>query len=194
MTGDRRSPAEIEAAITAERARLANDLDHLQDRLSVEGIMDEVRLQVRAQINDVTQQVRGQVGTVTTEIATTLRDQFSTASTTVTRAAQRNPWPFAVVGAGLAWMAYSAAMPERAPKKPQIGMAPIKPATPAKPAHYDSSPADMAAVHLEREADLWAEAVLGTESNPIPPYDPEPTWARDEEALTLSRRDKNWSS
>ena len=47
MSDDHRKPAEIEAEIAAERARLSRDLDVLQERLTVEGLMDEVRLQVR---------------------------------------------------------------------------------------------------------------------------------------------------
>ncbi len=189
MNGDHRKPSEIEAEIAAERARLSSDLETLQDRLTVDGLMEEVRLQVRGQINELTAQLRGQVTTVTNGVAVTLRDQISTAGDSITRTARKNPWPFAVVGVGLAWMAISAAMPDRpAKKKPHIGMAPVKPATPAKVAHYDNSPADMAAAHLEETADVWAEGEIDSGSNPIPPYDAEPSWARDDDALTLSRR------
>lgn len=187
MTGDYRKPSEIEADIAAERARLSRDLETLQDRLTVEGLMDEVRLQVRAQIDDVTAQVRGQVGAVTTDVAAVLRDQIGAASDTVSRTAQKNPWPFAVIGLGLAWLAISAVTPDRGSKrKPRIGMAPVKPTTIPEQPHYDSSPADMAAARLERDADIWAGTVVA-ESQPIPPYDPAPTWARDDETLTLSR-------
>ena len=188
MSDDHRTPAQIEAEIVAERARLSRDLDVLQDRLTVEGLMDEVRLQVRSQINDVTAQVRGQVGQVANEVAVQLREQVGTAGQTVTKTAKDNPWPVAVIGLGLAWLAVSALKPARQAAKPKIGMAPVKPAVPSKPAQYDYSPADVAASHLEDDADQWAETVLGTGSNPIPPYDPEPTWARDPESLTTKRR------
>lgn len=190
MTADHRKPAEIEAEIAAERARLSNDLETLQGRLTMDGLMDEVRLQVRGQINELTAQVRGQVGTVTNDVAVTLREQVTVAGDTISRAARRNPWPFAVMGVGLAWLAVSAALPEQTPRKrkPRIGMAPVKPATQPMASHYDSSPADMAANRLERDADTWADSVIDAESQPIPPYDAEPTWARDDDALTLSRR------
>ena len=188
MTADHRKPAEIEAEIAAERARLSRDLDVLQERLTVEGLMDEVRLQVRSQINDVSAQVRGQVGQVANEVAVQLRDQVGTAGQTVARTAKENPWPVAVIGLGLAWLAASALKPAHRAAKPKIGMAPVKPAVPSKPAHYDYSPADMAAAHLEEDADQWAEAVLGTGSNPISPYDPEPAWARDPESVTTRSR------
>ncbi len=189
MTDDRRTPSEIEAEIAAERAKLSTDLETLQDRLTVDGLMDEVRLQVRGQIDAVTAQLRGQIGTVSNEVAVSLRDQIATTSRTVSRAASQNPWPFAVIGAGLAWLAISSAMPDRgARKRPRIGMAPIKRTVPVKPAAYDNSPADMAAARLEDEADDWAASVLDSGSNPIPPYDPEPTWARDDTTLTTSRR------
>ncbi|MFZ3582932.1 DUF3618 domain-containing protein [Loktanella sp. DJP18] len=188
MTGDYRKPSEIEADIAAERARLSRDLETLQDRLTVDGLMDEVRLQVRAQINDVTAQVRGQVGSVTSDVATVLRDQISTASDMVSRSARKNPWPFAVIGLGVAWLAISAVTPDRSngTRKPRIGMAPVKPATIPERHRYDTSPADAAAARLERDADVWAGTVV-PESQPIPPYDPEPTWARDDDKLTLSR-------
>ena len=188
MTGDYRKPSEIEADIAEERARLSRDLETLQNRLTVDGLMDEVKLQVRAQIDEVTTQVRRQFGAVSSDVAATLRDQIATASDTVSRTAQRNPWPFAVIGIGMAWLAISAVTPDRAPKrrKPRIGMAPIKRTTALAPHHYDASPADIAAARLEAEADTWAGTVIA-ESQPIPPYDPEPTWARDDDTLTLSR-------
>ncbi|SHF52413.1 Protein of unknown function [Loktanella atrilutea] len=189
MTDDRRSPTEIEAEIAAERAKLSHDLEALQDRLTVDGLMDEVRLQVRGQIDAVTAQLRSQIGTVSNEVAVNMRDQIATTGRTVSRVAAQNPWPFAVIGAGLAWLAVSTAMPDRgARKRPRIGMAPVKRTVPTKPAHYDNSPADMAASRLEHEADDWAASVLDTGSNPIPPYDPEPSWARDDDRLTTSRR------
>ena len=188
MTADTRKPAEIEAEIAAERARLSHDLETLQDRLTVDGLMDEVKLQVRAQIDEVTSQLRRQVGAVSSDVALTLRDQIGTASETVSRVARRNPWPFAVIGLGVAWLAVSAVTPDRGVRrKPRIGMAPVKVSTPEAPHHYDSSPADMAAARLEDEADRWAATVVTSSAQPIPPYDPEPSWARDDDTLTLTR-------
>ena len=189
MTGEYRKPSDIEADIASERARLSRDLDLLNDRLTVEGLMDEVKLQVRAQINDVTAQLRGQVGVVSRDVSLAMRDQISTASDTISRTAKRNPWPFAVVGLGLAWLAISAVTPDRpARKKPRIGMAPVKPATRPEVHHYDNSPADMAAAQLEGDADTWVENNFATQAQPIPPYDTEPAWARDDQDLTLRRR------
>ena len=190
MTADTRKPAEIEAEIALERARLGRDLDVLQNRLTVDGLMEEVKLQVRGQIDEVTAQLRGQVGIVTRDVSVVMRDQIATASETVSRTAQKNPWPFAVIGLGLAWLAISAVTPERAPrsKKPRIGMAPVKPATRPEVHHYDSSPADMAAAQLEGDADTWVENNFATQAQPIPPYDTEPAWARDDQDLTLRRR------
>lgn len=188
MTADYRKPSEIEADIAAERARLSRDLETLQDRLTVDGLMDEVKLQVRAQIDDVTTELRHQFSAVSGDVVATVRDQIAVAGETVGRTARRNPWPFAVIGLGAAWLAISVVMPDRGPKvrKPRIGMAPIKPSTVSGQPHYDTSPADMAAARLEAEADVWAGTVAA-ESHPIPPYDPEPTWARDDESLTLTR-------
>ena len=69
MTADTRKPAEIEAEIALERARLGRDLDVLQNRLTVDGLMEEVKLQVRGQIDEVTAQLRGQVGIVTRDVS-----------------------------------------------------------------------------------------------------------------------------
>ena len=187
MTAETRKPSEIEAEIAAERARLSRDLETLQDRLTVDGLMDEVKLQVRSQIDEVTSQLRRQFGTVSSDVAATLRDQISTAGETVSRTARRNPWPFAVIGLGAAWLAISTLTPDRGARKPRIGMSPVKPTPPVQSRHYDASPADMAAARLERDADRWAETVVSANANPIPPYDPEPTWARDDDALTLTR-------
>ena len=187
MTADHRKPAEIEAEIAQERARLSRDLETLQDRLTVEGLMEEVKLQVRGQIDEVTSQLRRQVGAVSSDVAVTLRDQIAAASDTVSRTARHNPWPFAVMGLGAAWLAISALTPDRGARKPRVGMSPIKPATPVSESRYDTSPADMAAARLERDADRWAATVVTPNANPIPPYDPEPRWARDDDSLTLTR-------
>ncbi|WP_394152011.1 DUF3618 domain-containing protein [Loktanella salsilacus] len=182
MTADTRNPKEIEAEIALERARLSRDLDVLQNRLTVDGLMEEVKLQVRGQIDEVTAQLRGQVGVVTRDVSLVMRDQIAVASDTVSRTAQKNPWPFAVIGLGLAWLAISAVTPERAPrnKKPRVGMAPVKPATRPEVHHYDSSPADMAAARLEDDADLWADRTLAAQARPVPAYDTDPLWARDD--------------
>jgi hypothetical protein len=185
MTADYRKPEEIEADIALERARLSRNLDVLQDRLTVDGLMEEVKLQVRGQIDEVTAQLRSQVGVVTRDVSVVLRDQITTASNTISRTAQKNPWPFAVVGLGLAWLAISAVTPDRATrKKPRIGMAPVKPATRPEVHHYDSSPADMAAAQLEDDAEVWAEVTLAAQARPVPSYDPEPAWARDDQDVT----------
>ncbi|UTH47878.1 DUF3618 domain-containing protein [Loktanella salsilacus] len=190
MTADTRKPAEIEAEIALERARLGRDLDVLQNRLTVDGLMEEVKLQVRGQIDEVTAQLRGQVGIVTRDVSVVMRDQIATASETVSRTAQKNPWPFAVIGLGLAWLAISAVTPERAPrsKKPRIGMAPVKPATRPEVHHYDSSPADMAAAQLEEDADVWADQALSAQARPVPAYDSDPLWARDDQDPNPRRR------
>ena len=187
MTAETRKPSEIEAEIAAERARLSRDLETLQDRLTVDGLMDEVKLQVRGQIDEVTSQLRRQFGAVSSEVAATLRDQIGAAGDTVSRTARQNPWPFAVIGLGAAWLAVSALSPDRGARKPRIGMAPVKKAQTPRPSHYDTSPADIAAARLERDADRWAETEVTANANPIPPYDPEPTWARDDDSLTLTR-------
>ena len=188
MIAEPRKPADIEAEIAAERSRLSRDLETLQDRLTVDGLMDEVKLQVRGQIDEVTSQLRRQFGAVSSDVAVTLRDQIASASETVSRTAKQNPWPFAVIGLGAAWLAISALTPDRGARKPHVGMAPVK-RTPigSTVSHYDSSPADMAAARLERDADRWADTVVSANANPIPPYDPEPTWARDDDQLTLTR-------
>lgn len=187
MTDERRTAAQIEAEIAAERARLGRDLDLLQDRLTVEGLMKEAQTQVRSQVDAVAAQVRGQVGDVANDVAVHLRDQIGTAGQAVSRAAKENPWPVAAIGLGLAWLAFSALKPARKAAGPKIGMAPIKPDQPVAPAVYDSSPADIAAAHLEEEADQWAAAVLDAGSQPIPPYDPEPSWAHDPDDPVVRR-------
>ncbi|SEM98608.1 Protein of unknown function [Loktanella fryxellensis] len=184
MTADYRTAKEIEAEIAAERAKLSGDLSMLQDRLTVDGLMDEVRMQVRGQIDEVTMQLRGQFKSVGTEVFGTMRDQIATTGDVIARSARSNPWPYAVIGAGLAWLAVSQAMPERGKPKTRIGMAPVKSVTPVRQPRYDSSPADMAAARLERDADGWATAVLDAQSHAVPSYDRDdydaPGWARDE--------------
>lgn len=187
MSDEHRTPAEIEAEIVAARARLSRDLGLLQDRLTVEGLVDEVRLQMRGQIDAAAAQVRSQVSDVAGEVAAELRDQVGTAAKGVARTAKANPWPVAAIGLGLAWLAVSALKPAPKVKKPRVGMAPVKPVLPETSPDYDFSPADAAAAKLEQEADQWASGVLANGSQPVPPYDAEPSWVRDPDDLTLRR-------
>ncbi|KQI68288.1 hypothetical protein AN189_10750 [Loktanella sp. 3ANDIMAR09] len=181
MTADNRTPAEIEKEIEAERARLTRDLDALQDRLTVDGLMDEVRQQVRSQIDELQRSLRGQVVEVTGAVGAELRTQLTRAGTTVARTTRKNPWPLAVTGLGLAWLAYSALKPE--PKR-RVGYAPTKSAPVRGVTDYDLSPADMAAAELERDADRWARDTAALDDAATPTYDPRPSWARADDELT----------
>ena len=184
MTADRRSAAQIESEIADERSALERDLDELQRRLTVDNLVDDVKLQVRAQIDEVQRQVRAQLVGVTGTVGTEVRTQLSRTSDQVARLTRENPWPMLVTGAGLAWLVVSAL---RQPPKPRPGYAPIKRGRTRSVSHYDVSPADMAAAELEAEADEWARRTVDANSNPIPPYDPRPTWARDDDGLTTTR-------
>jgi len=80
MTNDSRNPEEIEREIERERAGLANTLDDLQDRFSVEGIARQVSDQFREHGGDW--------------------------GRSISDAAKRNPVALALTGAGLAWMMF----------------------------------------------------------------------------------------
>ena len=184
MTADRRSAAQIESDIADERNALERDLDELQRRLTVENLVDDVKLQVRAQIDEVQRQVRSQLVDMTGTVGSEVRTQLSRTSDQVARLTRENPWPMLVTGAGLAWLAFSAM---RQPPKPRPGYAPIKQGWTRGASQYDTDPADMAAAELEAQADEWARSNIDANSNPIPPYDPRPRWARDDDGLTVTR-------
>ncbi|MFG6560357.1 DUF3618 domain-containing protein [Sulfitobacter sp. 1A15299] len=80
MTNDSRNPEEIEREIERERAGLANTLDDLQDRFSVEGIARQFSNQFREHGGDW--------------------------GRSISDAAKRNPVALALTGAGLAWMMF----------------------------------------------------------------------------------------
>ena len=186
MTADNRSAAQIEKEIASEREALGRDLDELQRRLTVDNLVDDVKLQVKAQIDEVQRQVRSQLLDITGTVGTEVRDQISRTSGQVARLTRENPLPMLVTGAGLAWLAFSAL---RQPPKPRPAYAPIKRDRRSLRGRedYDYSPADMAAAELEEQADDWARTHVEANSNPIPPYDARPSWAREDEDLTLTR-------
>ena len=80
MTNDSRNPEESEREIERERAGLANTLDDLQDRFSVEGIARQFSDQFREHGGDW--------------------------GRSVSEAAKRNPVALALTGAGLAWLVF----------------------------------------------------------------------------------------
>ena len=177
MTADTRKPAQIEAEIEAERSRLSRDLEELQDRLTVENLVDDVKLQVRAQINEIQRTLRGQLLEVTGAVGSEVRTQLSRTSSGVARLSRDNPLPMIVTGVGLAWLAVSAL---RQPPKAQPAYAPVKRrGWVREEAQYDTSPADMAAHQLEEEAGSWAREIVDANSSPVPPYDARPSWSRD---------------
>ena len=77
---DNRSPAEIEEQIEQERAELAGTLDTLQDRFSVEGV-----------VNQVSDHLRSNGGEIARNMGETVK---------------QNPLGVALVGAGLAWLMF----------------------------------------------------------------------------------------
>ena len=177
MTADTRKPAQIEAEIEAERNRLSRDLGELQDRLTVENLVDDVKLQVRAQIDEIQRNLRSQLLEVTGSVGSEVRTQLSRTSTSVARLGRENPLPMIVTGVGLAWLAVSAL---RQPPKPKPAYAPVKHRGWVREgSQYDASPADMAARQLEEEAGSWAREVVKANSSPVPPYDARPSWSRD---------------
>ncbi|NUH64705.1 DUF3618 domain-containing protein [Sulfitobacter sp. S0837] len=80
MTNDSRNPEEIEREIERERAGLADTLDDLQDRFSIEGIARQFSDQ--------------------------FREHGSDWGRSVSDAAKRNPVALALTGAGLAWLMF----------------------------------------------------------------------------------------
>lgn len=78
MTNDNKSPEEIEREIEHERAGLADTLEDLQDRFSVEGISRQFSDQFREHGGDI--------------------------GRSVSNAVKRNPVAFALTGVGLAWL------------------------------------------------------------------------------------------
>ena len=83
MTSDNRTPEEIEREIEIERAELTDTLDTLQDKLSIDGI-----------INQVSDQFRNNGSEIASNIARTARE---------------NPVALALTGVGLAWMIFGSA-------------------------------------------------------------------------------------
>ncbi|MFW8635142.1 DUF3618 domain-containing protein [Cribrihabitans pelagius] len=88
MTSDNRSPYEIEREIERDRAQLSSNLEHLQDRFSVDGVMRQVSDQLREH--------GGELGQA------------------ITRTVKENPAAVALTGIGLAWMIFgSGSQPRR---------------------------------------------------------------------------------
>ncbi|MFW8594449.1 DUF3618 domain-containing protein [Cribrihabitans neustonicus] len=80
MTSDNRSPQEIEREIERDRAQLSSNLEHLQDRFSVDGVVRQVTDQLREH--------GGELGQA------------------ITRTVKENPAAVALTGIGLAWMIF----------------------------------------------------------------------------------------
>lgn len=80
MTSDSRSPHEIERDIEQDRAHLTQNLEALQDRFSLDGVMRSVGDQ--------------------------LRDHGSDIGASITRTVKENPAAVALTGIGLAWMIF----------------------------------------------------------------------------------------
>ena len=80
MTNDTRSPQEIERDIEAQRSDLTNNLERLQDKISIDSIVREVGDQFRTHGGD---------------IGRALSDQI-----------KANPIPLALTGIGLSWLMF----------------------------------------------------------------------------------------
>ena len=77
---DHRSPEEIERQLEQERAGLAEDLDDLREKFSIDTIVRQTADQIRAHSGDI--------------------------GTAVSRAVKENPLAIAVTGVGLAWLIF----------------------------------------------------------------------------------------
>lgn len=77
---DHRSPEEIERQLEQERAGLAEDLDDLREKFSIDTIVRQTAEQIRAHSGDI--------------------------GASVSRAVKENPLAVAVTGVGLAWMIF----------------------------------------------------------------------------------------
>lgn len=77
---DHRSPEEIERQLEKERAGLAEDLDDLRDKFSIDTIVRQTADQIRAHSGDI--------------------------GASVSRAVKENPLAIAVTGVGLAWLIF----------------------------------------------------------------------------------------
>ena len=87
MTSDTRSSDEIERDIEARRRNLSSDIDELQDRLSIDGLVQKVSDEFRSHGGEIGQAVYDQV--------------------------RSNPVPLALTGIGLAWMMFAGNNPPR---------------------------------------------------------------------------------
>ncbi|MFY0309847.1 DUF3618 domain-containing protein [Leisingera sp. D0M16] len=80
MTSENRSVYEIEREIERDRAQLTSNLEHLQDKFSVDGVMQQLGEQLREH--------GGEIGHA------------------ITRTVKENPAAVALTGVGLAWMIF----------------------------------------------------------------------------------------
>ncbi len=80
MTHDTQSPTEIEREIERERAGLANTLDDLSDRFSLDRVVNDVTTQLRTHGGDIADSAMRQI--------------------------KANPVPLALTGVGLAWLIF----------------------------------------------------------------------------------------
>ena len=77
---DHRSPEEIEREIEHDRQKLASTIDTLQDRFSIDGVASQVTEHLRANGGEIARNISGTI--------------------------KQNPVAVALVGAGLAWLAF----------------------------------------------------------------------------------------
>lgn len=80
MTNNARSATEIEREIEQQRSNLSSNIEDLQDKFSIDGVVNQVTRQVRENSGDITR--------------------------TIARQVKENPIPFALTVVGLAWMIF----------------------------------------------------------------------------------------
>lgn len=85
MTNETRTPDEIEREIEAQRSELTSNLDDLQDRFSIDGLVRQIGDQFREHGGDMGRSISDQV--------------------------KANPIPLALTGIGLAWMMFGNSRP-----------------------------------------------------------------------------------
>ena len=162
-----RSKHDLETAIEAERRQMKANIETLQARFAPKAI-----------IAGATEEVKAQIGDVAGDAQIALRDTAGA----LFEKGRKHPVPLAITAFGLAWLLLARDRPRRPARPvaaaPRPAYAPIK-SGPTRTAHYDPSPADIAAERLERDADAWAaeQTIPGVRQSPAPQRPPR--WADD---------------
>ena len=96
---------QLRQEIEETRASMGSTIDAIQERLSIQNISEQVSEQVNSAIESAKESVyAATIGKVANLMKETGR---SISSSNISRTISSNPWPFALIGIGSAWLIYS---------------------------------------------------------------------------------------